>query len=1132
MTVNPFTRKKSRKLHAAMSLMIAVLLFAAHSDCQIAGTGSIQGIIADQQGAVVRDASVTVLNTATGVEHKTTTGADGLYSLPNLAIGTYILDVSATGFKRYSQTGIILEVGSSIAVNVTLHVGTVTQEVEVQSDGLALQTEDASFKQTIDQQNITELPLNGRQMTDLITLSGAATTASASELTGNKEFYSSVGVSIAGGQGNMTNYRFDGADNNDYYTNVNLPFPFPDAVSEFSVESTALGAQDGLHPGGLVNVVTRSGSNQWHGSAFEFIRNNYIDADNFFSASNDTLHQNQFGGTFGGRIIRNKLFFFGGYQHLISNSSATDSIAYVPTPANLNGDFSVTDGSGCISTGKAAQLVNPQTGAVLPNNQISTAYFNSSALALEKYLPATTNPCGQVSYAVPNQQTENQIITRVDATLSDRNSIYGRYFIDGYTEPAFFSPTNVLITSETGAYERAQLFTFGETYTINSSTVNQFHVTGNRRALTSGPAPAAFNPSTIGINTYIATPTYFYLSAAKKFNVYCSDCSPGSYNEASFSLSDDVNMVRGKHQMVFGGEYLYNQLDIDTSASGNGVFTFSGVYSEHGPTGSGKLGTGEDANLDFLTGAMSAFSQDSPQYNTWRGLIPSLYAQDTYHATKRLVLTAGLRWEPEFMPVDKYNRGITFSMSSFLANQHSTVYPNAPAGVFFYGDKGVPRAFTQDSPWQFSPNLAVAFDPFGTGKTVVRAGVEMAYDQIPYATSQKVNRNSPFVSNVSNTPVGGPLSLSNPWSTGTVTSDPFPIPVHPTTSNATFPNDSSYAAYGPQAQLHPPLFTQWTASLQQEFGPRWQFQLDYIGNKSTSNTIGLTFNPAVFIPGNCGSAACSTVGNEASRFALTIANPTQGPRFAGGNTGALYITSAANANYNAMVVSIQHRLASNFSFMANYTWSHCIDIEDAKGPGYSTEVEDPNDINLDRANCGFDYRDMFNATLVAQTNLHVSGWKSEVINHWEIAPLVSIHDGTPFTVTAGEDNSLTDVGNDRPNLVSPETIYTQQAIRRTGNLNYMNASAFAQIPTSAYGTYGDVGRNSLRGPAYVEMDSEVSRLFPIRERFALDLRLEAFNLINHPNLGTPNSELSSSTFGEITSSGAARVFQGALKIAF
>src|ERR1700730_14429709 len=410
----------------AIVLCIVILSSPMKSYSQAAGTGSIQGSIVDSTGAIIQKATVTVTNVATQVKHVAVTEGNGLYSFPNLDIGTYSIDVVAEGFERYIRSNVVLEVGSSIAINIDMPVGRTDQKVEVQASGLSLQTEDASFKQTIDQQTVTEMPLNGRQMTSLITLSGGSTPAPGGDFTGSKFSYQTISVSIAGGMGNTTQWKLDAGDNNDYMANGNLPFPFPDAVSQFSVESTALTSQNSMHAGGLVNVVTRSGTNSYHGSAFEFLRNNYINASNFYSATKDTLHQNQFGGTFGGPIIRDKLFAFAGYQRSQSKQSQAANQAFVPTAANLAGDFSVTDpitAPNACNT-KLVQLFDPITGTKLVGNKYPTRpTYNAQALALLKYLPAIdpavdTGNCGLVKYAIPLQTADNEFVTRVDYTIN------------------------------------------------------------------------------------------------------------------------------------------------------------------------------------------------------------------------------------------------------------------------------------------------------------------------------------------------------------------------------------------------------------------------------------------------------------------------------------------------------------------------------------------------------------------------------------------------------------------------------------------------------------------------------------------------------------------------------------------
>jgi hypothetical protein len=1162
---------------------LTVLLFAAQGRSQIAGTGNIQGTVSDASGAVIPNATVTATDAATQVKHVTKSGNAGGYLFPGLPIGTYVINVVATGFETYEQTGIVLEVGSSIAINVALAVGKQEIKVEVHAEGLALQTEDASFKQTIDEQDITEMPLNGRQMTGLLTLSGGSNTAPGADFTGSKYSYQTISISVAGGNGNTTLWRLDGGDNQDYMGNGNLPFPFPDAVSQFSVESTVLGAQDGEHTGGLVNVVTRSGTNKYHGSAFEFIRNNFLDATNFFSTSKDKLHQNQFGGTFGGKIIRDKLFAFAGYQHLISKQFQASTKATVPTAANLTGDFSVTDGAGCEASGKLVQLKDPLTGATITGDKYTTTpTWNATALALQKYLPAIdptydTGNCGFVSYAIPSDVYDNQFVTRVDYAINSQHNLYGRYLLDGYQAPAFFSPTNILITTQSGNIERTQSFTLGESWAISSTTVNAAHATILRRVDNRGYAPNDINMTTLGVPTpalYQAIPNGLQITEGK-FTIGGGTNSVSHFNDNTLAFDDDLTIVRGKHQFVFGGEWVQNQLNIGNAYESNGVFTFNGQYSGSGPAGGTVIG---DQNLDFLEGTLSAFQQSKQQQNALRGPIPSLYGQDTYHLTKRLTLVAGLRWGPNFMPTDYFNRGSVFNMSDFLSNTVSQIYPNAPAGILFYGDSGVPKGFTQNSPWQFSPNVGASFDPFGDGKTVIRAGAELAYDKPNFFTGQRTQQNPPFATAISElqTSSTGPISFSSPWSVGSITTNPFPQKQIPSPAQAQFFPQSQYIVM--PNQFHPSYTIQWTLSAQHQFAGGWQAQLDYIGNKTVHDPMGTPLSAAVFIPGVWGAGGtgcagivttgpaavkpgaagtnCSTTGNESSRFSLTIANPAQGNQIQGSGAGSNVVNDGGIANYNGMVATLQHRLSSTFSLLANWTWSKCLDIADGQGDIAATLTQNPANPRGDYGPCGFDYRHIENFVVVAKSNFtRFNRTEKLLANGWEIAPLIHITSGTAINVTSGQDNSLTNINNDRPNLVPGVNPYAKVKFSSaTGEANreYLNPAAFVQItnPTcntgtgGAYvangcavlGTYGNIGKNAFRTPPYLQFDSQISRLFPIHESLALDLRLEAFNVLNHPDFGLSTPVvLTSSTFGQVSSTAsgnAARVFQGSVKITF
>ncbi len=1165
----------------AVVFCVAVLAFTSRGNCQLAGAGSIQGSVADATGAVIPNATVTVTNTATQVKHSAVTGGSGLYSFPNLDVGTYTLEVAAPGFEHYSQSNVVLEVGSSIAINVPMTVGRTDQKIEVQSSGLALQTEDASFKQTIDHQTLTEMPLNGRQMTNLITLSGGSTSAPAGDFTGSKYSYQTISVSIAGGMGNTTMWRLDGGDNNDYMANGNLPFPFPDAVSQFSVESAALSSQNGMHTGGLVNVVTRSGTNHYHGSAFEFIRNNYLDATNFFSTTKDTLHQNQYGGTFGGPILREKLFAFAGYQRTVSKQSQSATQAHVPTPANLLGDFSVTDGPACTSNGKFLQLVDPLTGAKLANDIYpSKPTFNPQSLKLMSYLPPTTDPCGLVTYAIPLQNSDNQFVTRVDYTINSKNNLYGRYFLDGYQLPAFYSPNNILITTQSGNSQRVQSFTLGEAYVISSKIVNTAHVTLLRRRNNRGYASNDINAATLGVNAYQGEPNGLQMTTTNKFTIGGGTNSVSKFNDNTLALGDDITMLHGKHQIVFGGEYVRNQLNIANAYETNGVFGFDGRYSLNGPGGGA---AGGDPNLDFLQGTQGTFQQSKQQQNALRGPIPSLYFQDTFHATTRLTLIAGLRWSPNFMPFDYFNRGIVFNMGNFLANKVSSIYPNAPAGATFYGDPGVSRTFTKNSPWQFSPNFGISFDPTGSGKTVVRGGFELAFDQVNFFTAQRNQQNPPFSTAISQlqTSTSGPISFSSPWSVGSITSNPFPLEQIPTPATAQFFAQSQYIVLPPQ--FHPSYSEQWTASVEHQFGQGWQLQLQYIGSHTVHAPMGTPMSPAIYVPGVWGAGGtgcagivttgpaavkpgaagtpCSTTGNQTSRFALTITNPLQGNQYLGGGGGSVFVNYNGMANYNGLVTTVQHRLSSSFSLLANYTWSKCLSLTDAQGDYAGTNVQNPNNPAADYGPCGSDFRNVENIVLITKSQFPLSGIKALLLNNWEFAPLAHIVSGAPFTVTAGQDNSFTDVGNDRPNLIPGVPVYLHQAIKSSSgvaNRGYLNPAAFAQVtagcPTPlspatcpGYGTYGNIGRNSFRGITSYQFDAQVSRIFPIHESLNVTFRLEAFNVLNHPNFNIPTggtvgvlggttggaAALTSGTFGQIsTTQNQARVFQGSLKFNF
>lgn len=1195
--------KSVTSLLGAIFFSFAVLLFTADATAQVTGAGSIQGHVTDSTGALIPNASVTLTEASTHVTLTTKTSSGGDYAFPNINVGTYSVTVASPGFTTYASTGNVLEVGSSIAVNAKMAVGGSDVKVEVRAESLALQTEDASFKQTIDRTEVLEMPLNGRHMTDLVTLAGGSQGGSnPGDANGSKYASQSTGISIAGAPGNTVSYRLDGGDNNDYMGGENSPLPFPDAIGQFSVETAALGAQNNSQIGGLVNVVTQSGTNTYHGSAFEFVRNNIINATNFFATTPDSLHQHQYGGTFGGYVIRDKLFAFAGFQHQYTSSKSSTQNAYVPTAANLAGDWSVTDpylapGQAAYSTpcGPAAQLIDPITGVALPGNKYNQPggpalpKWNASSLALIKQFPSIDpaldpNNCGHVSYAIPSQQGDNEFITRVDYTINKKNNMYARYFLDSQQIPTFYSPTNIFLTTQSGNPEiRWQTITIGENYIFRPNIVNSIHITATRRQLSRGFNPATPNASAFGIKDFQAVPSGIWINIGTSGKNHGHTIGGGSNLLATIDdnipidVSDDVTWIIGKHQIAFGGAFIRNQLNVNNGYESNGDFTFNGSYSEVGSPG--------DANLDLLEGAMSGFSQSKPQQNALRGSIPTLYVQDTLHVTPRLTVTAGIRWQPLFFPVDYFKRGTTFNMAAFVANQHSSVYPNAPAGSFFNGDSGVLPAFTRNSTLQFNPSFGFSYDVTGSGKTVFRAGTAYAYAQPNFFVEQRVQQNPPFSILVSPNS-SAQLCFNDPWliggsgnagcgQTGGTNVSPFPQPAVPTPANATFSPQSQYIVL--QSQYQPPNTLQWTASVQQQYPHGWMSQVFYTGSRTQHLLAGLPLNPAVFVPGVWGPRGTGCPGvlttgpavnsahpfgpagtpcsvnssnqntklgiynNQQARLALVNANPAQGNLYSGGGGGSLVEGGYSYSNYNGLIVTVQHRLSSTFSLVSNYTWSKCLNVSDPQADISGSQFSNPNNPRADYGRCGQnqDARNIFNTYAVLRSAFPIQGVTGYLVNNWEFAPLVRVASGTAFTITQGQDQSFTGNGGDRPNLVPGVNPFKYTKIKSDhsgaiyADRSYLNQAAF--VLNTVPGTQGNIGRNTFSGPIYFQNDAQISRIFPIHERYNLDLRLEAFNVLNHPSFNGPNSGGSSfgGTFGEITgTSVGARVFQGAVKVFF
>jgi Carboxypeptidase regulatory-like domain len=1077
---------------------------------QSVSTSQITGAVRDATGLPVPGAEVKVTQTSTGAVRSVMSGPDGAYVIPNLPVGPYQLEVSKEGFSKYVQTGILLQVDSNPTIDTILQLGSVAEQVVVQADAAMVETQKTGVGQVVDSTRVVDLPLNGRQETQLIFLAGAASLGAAGDLNSNKN-YPNIVISVAGGQGNGLTYLLDGGTHNDPYNNLSIPLPFPDALQEFKVETSALPAQYGHHSAAAVNAVTKSGTNDYHGDLFEFVRNGDLNARDFFASTRDTLKRNQFGGVLGGPIHRNRLFFFLGYQGTIQRSDPTQSTGFVPTEAMLNGNFTQFASAACNAKGQ----INLPASLGFTNDMISPTLLNASALEIASHLPVTQNPCGRVLYGTLQNYVEHLGIGRVDYQLSSRHSVFGRFEAAHLDQPSSYTGTNLLAATTGNLAYRDYSAVLGDTYLIGSGTISSFHFTVNRITSVKTPKPF-FSAEDLGINMYVPYPTYITLSVTSAFSLGGASDTPGHFNSTNFQTAEDITLVRGSHQIAFGVNYMHPELNVLSTLNANGSFTFSGQISGL-------------ALVDFLLGKPSAFSQGTSTLIYDRQQYVGLYAQDSWRLSSRLTVNAGLRWEPFLPTYSKYGHFDHFSPAWFASGERSSVYVNAPAGEMFPGDPGFPgNAFSFSKLSDVAPRFGIVLDPKGDGRMTIRAAYGVFYDLPHLFFTSGWGQDPPYGSLVSLTsPAGG---FSNPWQ-GYAGGNPFPIVL---SDKITFPTAGTYVS----APLHvnPTYLNQWNLSIQKQVGRDWLVTGNYLGDSTIHLWTGNQENPAVFmglgpcVINNVSYSTCSTLANVNQRRLLYLQNPAQGQYYAGINQ----LDDGGTANYNALLVSLQRRLEHGVTILANYTLSHCIgDLANSElgvtGPLYTV----PFDRRSDRGNCATsDRRQIFNLSAVGQSPKFSSRLAQTIAGDWQLSAIMSAQSAQHFSVTTGVDNALTGQSAERPNLVLTNTYPASQTVN-----TWISSAAFAS-PDS--GTYGNLGINNLLGPGSLQLDMSLSRVFRVREGQSLHFRAEAFNILNRLNASTPVSSLSAANFGQITSdingsittTGDPRILQLALKYLF
>jgi hypothetical protein len=1059
-------------------------------------------------GAIVSSATVTATQTATGTRTVVQSNASGTYVFPSLPPATYSIAIDAVGFSTFVEKNLVLQANQSLTVNAVLKVGTATQVVSVNANAVQVNTTSSTLSQVIDRAQVNNLPLNGRNAAQLTTLvAGVVSTPNDGTDAGNtKTFPVAVEISANGSLAGQTAYQMDGADNLDSYTDANQPIPFPDALEEFSFQASDYAAQYGQSAGGVVNVVTKSGTSQYHGDLFEYIRNGAFNARNYFASTVDPLKRNQFGGTLGGpvkipHLVSGKnTFFFVGYQGTISHDAVGGQTAFLPTQANLQGDFSalLSASNPDNPVGKKIQLVNPFTGQQFTGDQIPTTDFDSAALAVVKDLPSVTGN-GQVAYQQPTDETFQEVLVRGDQTFGAHDRGFVHYYTNTFQLDGALNPSN-LITYADQSNIHFQSAVLSETHIFTDNLLNDLVLGYSREISIRGPLSGAPDAASFGVKIWQPAQTAIQsISVSGFFKIGANP--QATFQRNNYTLADNLHWVKGKHNFGFGLAIELSKNDVNSVLYEPGQFGFNATNSNY-------------ALASFLLGYMSSFQQGSGQLSNDRDQFYGLYGQDSWKVTRRLTVNYGLRWEP-FIPWQEVgHRLMQFNPAAFAAGRVSQVYTNAPAGLLFPGDQGVPEQGVRNNYRDVMPRLGFAWDVFGNGKTSVRGGGGIFYQTRQDANSnQKSSQVTPFSVNVNYSYPAGPFS--NPYKGLT---NPFPAP-SPAPRNIVFPSPVQVYTYDTSGNFHVPVTYTWNVTGEQQLTGSLLARISYVGSHSSHLYAAEELNPATYIPG-------SKLSTDQRRRYLGYTTITQ-------------TSMVGNDNYHAIQATLEQRVTNGLTFTANYAWSHSINdlpleneiTDQATGQSYIYPVYDPNFNSLDIGPPDFDRASVLSGSYIwTLPKLHSGyGAMKAIVNGWQTTGIVQAETGEPVTITAGEDISQTNIGQDRAQY-SGGTVYGHGACKPNSRCrDYIVPGSFS-LP--ATGSFGNVVKGSFRGPGYADWDAGLIRSFNLNERASFDFRAEYFNLLNRANFNNPVNSVTSASFGGITSANDPRIAQFSLKFVF
>lgn len=1089
--------------------MLILLSFAIPSSifAQAAGA-SLTGEVSDPAGAAIPAATVSLKNIGTNLTQTAKTDPQGVYRIAPLPPGTYTLTVGASGFSTYIQQGIVLTVGLSATQNVALKVGTAQQTVSVTANAELINTTSPAIGMTVNQEAVTQLPLNGRDPQSLVFLAPGITNGTSYGIAVNQgdfTFPQETGASsgVGAGRAGSTYYLLDGASNNDDYVGLAAPFPNADATREFRVITNNFNAQYGFAPGAVVLIETKSGTNSFHGGAWEFLRNQSFNGSNWFSHTVDPLHQNQFGADLGGPILKNKLFFFANYQGTRASTASTSGLEYTYTNAMLNGDFSAVP----VTLNAPFETIGGKP------NQINPAQFNPVAVEITKLvMPESSDPNGQLYYTTGKQITSYDEATgRIDYTLSQSQRIFGRAYINYYNEDGSGVPGNISTYVSPNPEEDYNV-AFGDTWIINPRLVNVITLSNTQmdfrmssQALMSNGKPFCWSQFiSVGDPPGPCSTEGFTIAGSDSY-FYGPWVEPCSNNHGNDGLFDNFSAAEGRHNLSFGINLVWRWMAQACNYPAQPIIDFNGQYTNY-------------ALADFLLGDMASMLQGAGAFGTYTDWQPGFYAEDQFRFRPNLTFEFGLRWDPNFPLAVGDGRAATF-----VAGEQSTVYPNAPTGLVFPGDKGLGPGLMRTTYGYWEPRVGVAWQPHALPRTSFHIGFGIFTAPQIISTDDHTTENSPFspTFTLNGTPTT-PLPLDNPWAgfSGTGGTSPFPpfaSSAYKPSASVTFTPGLSIAdGIDPNAKLG--MTQAWNVAAEQQVGADTMVRVAYVGSESYHQPNTIDKNPGIF----------------ASAGARTL-HPAFGQ--------ILYNESAGTASYNGLQATVEHHFSHGLQFQSNWTWSRLIDTASSANIAFGYQLAyNPFDLRLSRgiSLVNFPFIWVSNATYTTPGLLHHNQLIRQTLGGWEVSAIVTSQSGQSFTVYGGfgNNNSESLQYGDHADQVPGVAWKVRQSGKSHWLNNYFNVNAFTENPP---GTFGNTGKDIMRGPPYNNTDAGIDKNWLITEKYTLQFRWEMFNAFNHPNFSTPNATNqigpdgtnAGGIEGTITSIfGAPRVMQGALKLTF